>query len=252
MFVQASLVSRVHRSRKSFLIFPSPVYLLLLDPLLRIHRLQMSTITSPRLSTTSLTQTTPSSSRRPSLDNPTRSQTSSPSRPAAQAHPQQRRNRAALRDYYGLKATAAAAEDAGGAAGKEDEGVEVPASELDREGFDPEAYVKELLETEGLEGVLRVEGRLVNGMFWTPAVNRSISLSCVHSSRTVIKERRLTCYCVLDIRALDGEKKALVYDNYSKLISATDTIRNVCCCHFSYPTFSCHLLCSLFDVLAGR
>lgn len=30
-----------------------------------------------------------------------------------------------------------------------------------------------------------------------------------------------------DIRSLDGEKKALVYDNYSKLIAATDTIRSM-------------------------
>lgn len=31
-----------------------------------------------------------------------------------------------------------------------------------------------------------------------------------------------------EIRGLDGERKALVYDNYSKLIAATDTIRKVC------------------------
>ena len=30
-----------------------------------------------------------------------------------------------------------------------------------------------------------------------------------------------------ETRALDAEKKALVYDNYSKLISATETIRKV-------------------------
>lgn len=30
-----------------------------------------------------------------------------------------------------------------------------------------------------------------------------------------------------EIKGLDGERKALVYDNYSKLISATDTIRKV-------------------------
>ena len=30
-----------------------------------------------------------------------------------------------------------------------------------------------------------------------------------------------------DIRALDAEKKALVYDNYSKLIAATETIRKM-------------------------
>ena len=32
---------------------------------------------------------------------------------------------------------------------------------------------------------------------------------------------------VLEIKGLDGERKALVYDNYSKLIAATDTIRKV-------------------------
>lgn len=32
---------------------------------------------------------------------------------------------------------------------------------------------------------------------------------------------------VSDIRSLDGEKKALVYDNYSKLIAATDTIKSM-------------------------
>lgn len=30
-----------------------------------------------------------------------------------------------------------------------------------------------------------------------------------------------------EIRGLDGERKALVYDNYSKLITATDTIRKM-------------------------
>lgn len=30
-----------------------------------------------------------------------------------------------------------------------------------------------------------------------------------------------------EIRSLDGEKKALVYDNYSKLIAATETIRSM-------------------------
>ena len=31
----------------------------------------------------------------------------------------------------------------------------------------------------------------------------------------------------VEIKGLDGERKALVYDNYSKLITATDTIRKV-------------------------
>jgi hypothetical protein len=65
-------------------------------------------------------------------------------------------------------------------------------SEIDKPGFDPSSYVQRLLATEGLEGVLRVEAGLVS-----------------------------------DIRSLDGEKKALVYDNYSKLIAATDTIKSM-------------------------
>lgn len=31
----------------------------------------------------------------------------------------------------------------------------------------------------------------------------------------------------IEIKGLDGERKALVYDNYSKLITATETIRKV-------------------------
>lgn len=37
----------------------------------------------------------------------------------------------------------------------------------------------------------------------------------------------------IEIRGFDGERKALVYDNYSKLIAATDTIRKV----FPFPPF---------------
>ncbi|KAK4556288.1 hypothetical protein LTR86_006432 [Recurvomyces mirabilis] len=65
-------------------------------------------------------------------------------------------------------------------------------SELDRPDFDAQKYVQSLLAREGLEGVLKVEAGLVS-----------------------------------EIRGLDGEKKALVYDNYSKLIAATDTIRRM-------------------------
>lgn len=102
-----------------------------------------------------------------------------------------RRNRTALRDYYNLKAGADSQP-------QPQESVLSPSldaeqeSELDKPGFDPESYVQRLLAVEGLEGVLRVEAGLLS-----------------------------------DIRSLDGEKKALVYDNYSKLIAATDTIRSM-------------------------
>jgi hypothetical protein len=63
---------------------------------------------------------------------------------------------------------------------------------MDQENFDAEAYIKRVLETQSLGDLLRT----YNGV-------------------------------LTDIRALDAEKKALVYDNYSKLIAATETIRRM-------------------------
>lgn len=138
----------------------------------------MSTIASPRQSATSLST---DHSRRPSFDTLTRSQATSPARPT-------RRNKNALRDYYGLKAAALA-----DASNESPEAVpEINQSELDAPDFDAEAYVRDVLARESLHGLLKIESGLSN-----------------------------------EIRALDGEKKALVYDNYSKLIMATDTIRKV-------------------------
>ncbi|KAL9587647.1 MAG: hypothetical protein Q9212_000101 [Teloschistes hypoglaucus] len=144
----------------------------------------MSTIASPRLSTTSISTDT---SRRVSLESQTRSQATSPARPA-------RRNKAALRDYYGLKTAAAAAPADTHSRSQQPSppAHEITQSELDVPGFDAEAYVRDLLARQSLQGLLKVESGLVN-----------------------------------EIRALDGEKKALVYDNYSKLITATDTIRKM-------------------------
>ena len=112
----------------------------------------MATITSPRLSVTSLVSSTPTNSTPPT---PSLSRTASPSR---QANP--RRNRAALRDYYNIKA--AVAVDASSESQPED--VEVKESELDAEGFDAEAYVRKLLAGQGLAGVLRAEAGLINGI----------------------------------------------------------------------------------------
>ncbi|KAJ9647064.1 hypothetical protein H2199_002050 [Coniosporium tulheliwenetii] len=133
----------------------------------------MSTIASPR---PSLSIRSPSSSRT----------SSTPPAPGSRQPPNARRNRTALRDYYNLKnAEAADAAAAPQNALKEEHEV----SELDKEGFDAAKYVEDVLATQGLEGVLKVEAGLLS-----------------------------------DIRNLDGERKALVYDNYSKLIAATDTI----------------------------
>ncbi|KAK4542348.1 hypothetical protein LTR36_006804 [Oleoguttula mirabilis] len=142
----------------------------------------MSTIASPRPSVTL-------SSRRTSTSTDTTTRSPSTSRPPASGASNPRRNRTALRDYYGLKTAA----PANGRDTPETAVLDAEQeSELDKADFDPQAYVQSLLAKEGLEGVLRVEAGLVG-----------------------------------EIRSLDGEKKALVYDNYSKLIAATDTIRSM-------------------------
>lgn len=143
----------------------------------------MSTIASPRPSIALSSRRNSASTDITVTTTATRQTTTAAERAAL------RRNRAALRDYYNLKDAAPA------------DGSETPVtpvietdreSELDKPGFEPEAYVERLLGNEGLEGVLRIEAGLIS-----------------------------------DIRSLDGEKKALVYDNYSKLIAATDTIRSM-------------------------
>ena len=138
----------------------------------------MSTITSPRPSNPPISITS----------TPTTSRTTSP------AAPTRRANRTALRDYYNLK-SAAPIDAAAPKSPIPDSNSPVfspKVSELDTPNFDAEAYVKSVFANQGLEGVLRVEGGLIN-----------------------------------EIKGLDGERKALVYDNYSKLITATDTIRKM-------------------------
>ncbi|KAL4937996.1 hypothetical protein BDV06DRAFT_63390 [Aspergillus oleicola] len=166
----------------------------------------MSTLSSPRPSIASSRahSPTPASSRRPSLDlntsiSGTLSAASTPSTARAVSpslHP--RRNRAALRDYYNLKPSDAANPsnarsrsvprhtDAGDISNPS---VVVGGSELDNPDFDPQRYVNNLLSTSSLATILKAENTLVG-----------------------------------DVRTLDGERKALVYDNYSKLIRAVETI----------------------------
>lgn len=158
----------------------------------------MSTITSPRDTSVNGRRVplivTPTTSSRPSFEH-IRSADASPSRaPSFPAQP--KRNRAALREYYNLKKTAAAEAESVNDGASEASSIhdysEVGESELDRPDFDAEAFIKHALETQSLAQLLRT----YNGV-------------------------------LTDIRALDAERKALVYDNYSKLIAATETIRKM-------------------------
>lgn len=158
------------------------------------HRVQSPTI-SPSPSGT------PSSSVRPSLDIPRVDTRSTSPAPQNASH---RRNRAALRDYYNLKSKTPSRPDlsrtasitsttSNGTASTltalDDTISYTFKSQLDEANFDAETYVQELLKSSSLKTVLKAEASLVS-----------------------------------EIRNLDGERKALVYDNYSKLITATQTI----------------------------
>jgi hypothetical protein len=149
---------------------------------------------------------TPASSVRPSLDLPAGARSASP----APGNPAQRRNRAALRDYYNLKAkghptpaqglSRTASVTSTTSDGTVTSSVVTPSGdatstlppELDDPTFDADAYVQSLLKTSNLRSILRTEATLIS-----------------------------------EIKNLDGERKALVYDNYSKLIKATQTIGNM-------------------------
>lgn len=110
----------------------------------------MSTIASPRASSSIRSP----SSTRASFD-------ASTPRPATNP----RRNRAALRDYYGLKAPS---KDTGPKISGESARTELAPeedetlTELDGANFNADAFVNNLLAKEGLQGVLKVEADLVS------------------------------------------------------------------------------------------
>lgn len=157
----------------------------------------MATITSPRA------PQSPTSSVRSSLsiDRGSNNASALPLPPTTST----RRNRSALRDYYNLPpppsnnttntttstatSTPPSPQPSTDPTDDGDGTTNTSTSALDAPDFSAPDYVHHLLSTASLGDVLRTESRLLG-----------------------------------EIRGLDGEKKALVYDNYSKLIAATDTI----------------------------
>lgn len=164
----------------------------------------MSTIASSRNPAAPLRRTpsgTPTSSARPSFD-VSRSAVTSPvlsaSQPATSttttAPNKRSNNRAALREYYNLRAAAAATSASTPSTPRivEVPDSEVPASEIDAPDFNLDDYLQKIVAESSLKELLKLYTRVLG-----------------------------------EVRALDAEKKALVYDNYSKLITATETIRKV-------------------------
>jgi hypothetical protein len=119
----------------------------------------MSTIASPRASSSVRSP----SSTRTSFDS------SRPPQPA-------RRNRAALREFYGLKN---APKDADAKISEESTRTELgpeedeTLTELDAANFNAEAYVDSLLAKEGLKGVLKVEADLISRELYETALRKN-------------------------------------------------------------------------------
>ncbi|OTA06061.1 hypothetical protein A9Z42_0067640 [Trichoderma parareesei] len=167
----------------------------------------MSTISSPRNPPAPLRRTpsgTPTSSARPSFD-VSRSAVTSPVLSASQpsttttaatttGSTKRSNNRAALREYYNLRAAAAATSASTPSTPRivEVSDSEVPASEIDAPDFNLDDYLQKIVAESSLQELLKLYTRVLG-----------------------------------EVRALDAEKKALVYDNYSKLITATETIRKM-------------------------
>ncbi|KAL2135148.1 hypothetical protein VTI74DRAFT_9579 [Chaetomium olivicolor] len=172
----------------------------------------MSTIASPRDPSgpfprrTNSSIITPTSSSRPSLDVPA-SASGSPNPSTSTASQSKRATRAALREYYNLRTNkplpstpivevtdhfSSTATTNNNNNNNNESLLSAAPSELDTPSFDAPAYVSHLLATGSLADLLRTYARVLGEM-----------------------------------RALDAEKKALVYDNYSKLIAATETIRRM-------------------------
>ncbi|KAL2151316.1 hypothetical protein VTH82DRAFT_6414 [Thermothelomyces myriococcoides] len=173
----------------------------------------MSTIASPRDPSGQFPRRTnsvitPTSSSRPSLDVPASASNSpNPNQSTGSiSQSNKRANRAALREYYNLRGNSSSnnnkplpstptveiTDHPGSASSPSLPSATRPPSELDLPNFDAEAYVANLLATSSLTDLLRTYTSVLGEM-----------------------------------RALDAERKALVYDNYSKLIAATETIRRM-------------------------
>lgn len=67
--------------------------------------------------------------------------------------------------------------------------------ELDAQDFDAMAHLKEISASRDIKGLLRLENTLIR-----------------------------------EIRVFAGERKGLMYDNYGRMITATDTIKHVSSC----------------------
>ncbi|KAF9582885.1 Vacuolar protein sorting-associated protein 51, partial [Lunasporangiospora selenospora] len=105
-----------------------------------------------------------------------------------------RRAKSFLRNYYGIQQTDATAQDGVKSKTTEQTGHVAKSDpyDLDSHSFEVEKYMHKMFVEKQLPGIVQADNELV-----------------------------------AEIRQLDGDMKTLVYENYSKFLSATDTINNM-------------------------
>ena len=98
--------------------------------------------------------------------------------------------RTLLENYYGVSGSGKPL--AGGSSGQSQRVLTAKAKDLDADTFDVKVYTKHLLQNAPLSQLLEEDDKMVH-----------------------------------EIRTLDADMQLLVYDNYSKFIGATDTIKDM-------------------------
>ncbi len=90
----------------------------------------------------------------------------------------------------------------------------------EKKDFDEVKYVQELLETKKMQDILKEENKLYRG---------KIQFASFSFINLIFNIKLFIFY--LEVRTLDSEQKALVYNNYYKLISAAESLHSVSICH---------------------
>lgn len=109
----------------------------------------------------------------------------------------------------------------------------------DSPAFESDRYVSKFLQEADVVQLIQKDNDLITG-------------GLPENFGAVVLERRFLIRGLLQntaVKTLDGEMKTLVYENYSKFITATDTIRKVSC-SWASPATSLHLHQPPVDLIA--
>ncbi|KAL2255801.1 hypothetical protein VTK26DRAFT_2686 [Humicola hyalothermophila] len=180
----------------------------------------MSTIASPRdpqgpfrRTNSSQAIITPTSSSRPSLDVPNSTSSSpNPNSSSTATSQAKRANRAALREYYNLRSQS---------------NKPLPSTPSSPPTVEVTSPLLPPSSSLSLSSSTTTTSNPATAALDAPSLDPHAYASSLLASSSLAELLRVYAAILSEMRALDAEKKALVYDNYSKLIAATETIRRM-------------------------